>query len=71
MANPMPYIAYQFTDSDLKTIHSFMELSPFGPPTAYRWFKGLGIKAEIKTGDVEDFACAFYSQYNKTYGRTY
>ena len=71
MGTGVSYTVYQFTEVQLKIIHDFMELSPWGPRDAYCWFKGLKSTESVRTGEVEDFACAFYTQYNRTYGRTY
>jgi hypothetical protein len=43
----------------------------FGMRDAYRFYHGLAPDAEIATTDVEDFAIAFYTQYNKTFGMRY
>jgi hypothetical protein len=71
MGSFMSYSIYQFTDHELDTIHQFMELSPFGPVHAFRWYKGLKEDAQLRTGDVEDFAISFYTQYNRQRSRTY
>jgi hypothetical protein len=71
MAAALTYSVYKFSDSELDTIHQFMEINIGGPVYAYRWYKGLKEDAAIRTGDVEDFAISFYTQYNKQRGRVY
>lgn len=71
MGTSMAHTVYQFTPEELKTIHEFMNLNIGGPSYAYRWYKGLGEHAGVRTGDVEDFAVSFYTQYNRECGRTY
>jgi hypothetical protein len=43
----------------------------FGVRDAYRFYHNLDLDAVIETVDVEDFAIAFYTQYNKTFGVRY
>jgi hypothetical protein len=43
----------------------------FGVRDAYRFYHGLDPDAVIATTDVEDFAIAFYTQYNRTFGMRY
>lgn len=71
MGTGVTYTVYQFTKTELDTIHEFMETNIGGPVYAYRWYKGLRESQSVRTGDVEDFAVSFYTQYNYTYGRTY
>lgn len=67
----MTYPVYQFTAHELKTIHDFVELSEWGIPQAYRWYKGIKSTESIRTGDVEDFAVSFFTQYNRECKRIY
>lgn len=71
MGSLVNYTVYQFSDQDLDTIHLFMETNIGGPVYAYRWYKGLTESQSVRTGDVEDFAISFYTQYNKQRSRTY
>lgn len=61
---------YEFTKQELISIFGFFK-NAFGPVQAYRWYNGWGPSAPTVTSDVEDFACAFMSQYNKTFGQTF
>lgn len=67
----MTYTVYHFTPHELTTIHQFMELFTGGPVIAYRWYKGIKESQPVRTGDVEDFAISFYTQYNRECKRIY
>jgi hypothetical protein len=71
MASTVTYTTYQFSKTELDTIHEFMETNIGGPVYAYRWYKGLTESQSVRTGDVEDFAISFYTQYNRQRSRTY
>lgn len=61
---------YQFTDYQLKTIHTMLAVSP-SVRIAYRWHQGMTATQEVDTNDVEDWAIAFYTAYNQIYPGTY
>ena len=61
---------YQFTETQLNTIHDMLEISPF-VPTSYRWYHGLDNTSETVTHDVEDWVIDFYTAYNKMHPNTY
>jgi hypothetical protein len=57
---------YSFNDKDLDQIYVVWSISgERGPINAYRWWHKLETAEPIKTEDVEDFAIAFMTQYNK------
>lgn len=71
MGSYMAYSTYKFTPFELEVIHDMLEESEFGLPKAFRWYKGLKNTDQIRTGDVEDFAISFYTQYNRECRRIY
>ena len=63
---------YNFTQEQLQKIHRVMEFSgEFGPRAAFRYFHKLKEGDSIPTDDVEDFAIAFMSQYNRQIRNVY
>jgi len=63
-------MAYTFTDEQLDIIHDYMELSPW-VLDAYRWYMGFTDADPVSTDEVESFAIAFYTAYNRMYPGTY
>jgi hypothetical protein len=61
---------YTFTDDQLETIHTWMEVTPW-VSVSYRAHMGLDRDAEVAVSDVEDFAIAFYTAYNQKHPGTY
>jgi hypothetical protein len=63
---------YNFTQEQLHKIQDVMEFSgEFGPRAAFRYFHKLKEDTTIPTDDVEDFAIAFMSQYNRQIRNVY
>jgi hypothetical protein len=63
---------YEFTKQQLEQVFVVWEINKeFGPVAAYRWFHKLKDNDKVETGDVEDFAISFMSQYNAQFGRTF
>lgn len=63
---------YNFTEEDLKKIYNVWAVNgEFGPRAAYRWWHKVEPSSPILTTDVEDFAIAFMTQYNKLFPRTF
>lgn len=63
---------YSFTDDQLDSIHTMMELNgEFAPRDVFRWFHNLSAGTAIHTEDVEDFMIAFMNTYNKKFPMTY
>ena len=61
---------YIFTQHQLRTIHQFLEISPW-VSDPYRWYMALPKDADVSAEPVEDFAIAFYTAYNKMQPGTY
>ena len=64
-------MTYTFSHGELDYLQALVDDSPFGVRDAYRFYHNLDPDAEINTTDVEDFAIAFYTQYNRTFGMRY
>jgi len=64
-------MTYTFSHGELDYLQAMVDNNEFGVRDAYRFYHGLAPDAEIATTDVEDFAIAFYTQYNKTFGMRY
>jgi len=62
---------YTFTHGELDYLQAMVDNNEFGVRDAYRFYHNLDLDAVIATVDVEDFAIAFYTQYNKTFGVRY
>jgi hypothetical protein len=62
---------YRFTDADLEHIRTHIELDRGFVEDAFRWYWREQPDATVLTEDVEDFAIAFYTQYNRRFGTTY
>jgi len=59
---------YNFTHEQLMNIYRTHQRS--GPREAYREFHN-DYSGDVRTLDVEDFAIAFYTQYNSRFGLTF
>jgi len=64
-------MTYTFSHGELDYLQDLVDNNPFGVRDAYRFYHGLDPDAVIETIAVEDFAIAFYTQYNKTFGMRY
>ena len=58
-----------FTEDELDGLQPIHDA--LGPRAAYRAFFNIDSLAPISTGDVEDFAVAFYTQWNSRFGTRY
>jgi hypothetical protein len=64
-------MTYTFSHGELDYLRDLVDNNPFGVRDAYRFYHALTEDTAINTTDVEDFAIAFYTQYNKTFGMRY
>ena len=62
----------EFSYDDLMKIRSvFVSAGQWGPTTAYRYWYNVPGTVELDTLKVEDFACAFMTQYNRYFPNSY
>lgn len=61
----------KFNDQDLHNIKRFSDRGEAGLRNAFFWWNKIPEGQTVPVNDVEDFAIAFMSQYNKQVGRTY
>lgn len=64
-------MTYTFSHGELDYLQGLVDDGEFGVRDAYRFYKDLPPEAVLDVNDVETFAIAFYTQYNRSFGQRY